>query len=358
MLPGEQWAAQLDRDGQVEFKRDWGVIILSVVFVSAILFFGVVTIRLGSTTVGALMLLWILLLLPIVVSRHGYRGPALRVDSFGLDLGLVPRAQVPWHEVRGVPITRAVGRWGTPAGSWVDIDVSERFAASFNRNRPLFFRITEAIGSGGKRVLFRIPTLADVTVAELHAWLEAERQRRNPSGDGLASGTDATPPSGPPFTLTRLREGYDIAQVDAFIADVVTRMAIEPPTVRVEEIRTARFKPVRLKQGYEMREVDAYLDHLEAERRKRSDDTLADHSMAHRPPAPPFTLTRLREGYDVEEVDAFIADVVARMATEPPTVGAEEIQTAWFKPVRLKQGYEMGEVDLYLDSLKAALKDR
>jgi DivIVA domain-containing protein len=98
------------------------------------------------------------------------------------------------------------------------------------------------------------------------------------------------------------------------------------------DVDNVRFTPVRLRTGYDMGDVDAYLDqvkaHLEA----------LDAAVAGTAQAPPalkpaaFTPVRLREGYDIGEVDAFLAQVDAEdarlrslarsglaPATSPPT---------------------------------------
>ncbi|ROR91283.1 DivIVA domain-containing protein [Nocardioides aurantiacus] len=71
----------------------------------------------------------------------------------------------------------------------------------------------------------------------------------------------------------------------------------------VDRIEAARFTPVRLRQGYDMSEVDALLDAVQqaatAGRRIRP---LIDGATLRR--------VRLREGYAIDEVDRFLADLV------------------------------------------------
>jgi DivIVA domain-containing protein len=70
------------------------------------------------------------------------------------------------------------------------------------------------------------------------------------------------PTAGPSTTggpsLRLRRDGYDIAEVDAFLATIDTRTAIE--------IRTVVFNSARRKQGYDQDDVDQLLDQLEAKR--------------------------------------------------------------------------------------------
>jgi DivIVA domain-containing protein len=73
----------------------------------------------------------------------------------------------------------------------------------------------------------------------------------------------------------------------------------------VEEITTARFTPVRIREGYDMSEVDALLDRLVA-------------ALGRGEPAGPLIESarlgrvRLREGYDIDEVDDFLARLSGR----------------------------------------------
>jgi DivIVA domain-containing protein len=74
------------------------------------------------------------------------------------------------------------------------------------------------------------------------------------------------------------------------------------------------FTPVRLREGYDMGEVDAHLDLA-----KQTLDAL-DAAVAHGGPvpgalpAPRFSPVRLREGYDRAEVDAFLAELATEEA--------------------------------------------
>lgn len=61
------------------------------------------------------------------------------------------------------------------------------------------------------------------------------------------------------FKLVRWREGYDVAEVDAFVAKVEAGGVASSA-----DVESVRFTPVRLRQGYEMGAVDAYLDGIAA----------------------------------------------------------------------------------------------
>lgn len=66
------------------------------------------------------------------------------------------------------------------------------------------------------------------------------------------------------FTRVRLREGYDLAEVDAFMERVHRALESGDGSVTAEDVRNVRFSPVRIRQGYDMGEVDAELDRIAA----------------------------------------------------------------------------------------------
>ena len=70
---------------------------------------------------------------------------------------------------------------------------------------------------------------------------------------------------GPLFTPVRLREGYNMEQVDDFVDRVmatVNGLPVDRP-VTPREIRKVKFTPVRLTEGYDVEEVDNFLDEAE-----------------------------------------------------------------------------------------------
>jgi DivIVA domain-containing protein len=70
----------------------------------------------------------------------------------------------------------------------------------------------------------------------------------------------------PLFTRVRWREGYDMAQVDAFLERLMATVEgryVERP-VTADDIRSVIFTPVRLTYGYSVEEVDAFLDTAES----------------------------------------------------------------------------------------------
>ena len=73
------------------------------------------------------------------------------------------------------------------------------------------------------------------------------------------------PSRSPGFSITRVRPGYDIKQVDAFLDAVRdTFSGVRQPPLTAGEIRTKMFTTTRLRPGYNEKEVDAFLEEAEA----------------------------------------------------------------------------------------------
>lgn len=100
----------------------------------------------------------------------------------------------------------------------------------------------------------RAEKIAKAVLALVRDVQGAQAPASNPAAKVLLGPTD-----GARFTLVRLREGYDIAEVDAFVAQIGTG------SVTSADARHVRFTPVRLRQGYDMGEVDGYVDGIAAE---------------------------------------------------------------------------------------------
>ena len=72
------------------------------------------------------------------------------------------------------------------------------------------------------------------------------------------------------FSTTRLRPGYDMGQVDAFLEAVRdTFLGVRHPPLTADEVRAKQFAVTRLRPGYDEQEVDAFLEDVEARLRVR-----------------------------------------------------------------------------------------
>ncbi len=69
----------------------------------------------------------------------------------------------------------------------------------------------------------------------------------------------------PRFALVKLREGYDMEEVDDFVDRVLATVngtPIDRP-VTAREISTKQFSTVRIREGYDVMEVDLFLEEAE-----------------------------------------------------------------------------------------------
>ncbi len=67
------------------------------------------------------------------------------------------------------------------------------------------------------------------------------------------------------ISTTRLRPGYDIEEVDAFLGAIRdTFLGIREPSLTPDEIRAKQFSTTRLRSGYNEEEVDALFDEAES----------------------------------------------------------------------------------------------
>jgi DivIVA domain-containing protein len=72
------------------------------------------------------------------------------------------------------------------------------------------------------------------------------------------------------FSTTRLRPGYEIEQVDAFLEAIRdTFLGVEEPPLTADEVRDKQFTTTSLRKGYDEEEVDAFLEEVEARLRIR-----------------------------------------------------------------------------------------
>jgi DivIVA domain-containing protein len=73
----------------------------------------------------------------------------------------------------------------------------------------------------------------------------------------------------PTFPMVRLRESYEVEQVDLAVEMVLENLALPQPRIDRGDIEGLRFTPVR-RGGYDMTAVDDWLDDVVAELDRRT----------------------------------------------------------------------------------------
>ncbi len=94
-------------------------------------------------------------------------------------------------------------------------------------------------------------------VASKRRWRANPEPAPSPEAGGIVLGEWAASRE---FSTTRLRPGYNIEEVDAFLEAIrQTFLGIREPSLPVDEIRKKKFSTTRLR-GYDEEEVDAFLN--------------------------------------------------------------------------------------------------
>jgi len=175
------------------------------------------------------------------------------------------------------------------------------------------------------------------------------------------------------FTRTRLREGYSIADVDAFLEHARESLAgdrADPLTPA--QVREQRFRTVRLRAGYDEDEVDRALDEIEARLVARESSAAFGGEVparvdrfavaraeaevkapAARPAGERFDL--VRRGYGRDEVD-LVVDRVDQALRGRVRLAAEDVLAARF--VIARRGYDRDRVDAWCTAATDALVRR
>ena len=181
------------------------------------------------------------------------------------------------------------------------------------------------------------------------------------------------------FSPVKFREGYDMHDVDAFLARVQAAMTAADEgragatDLRPEDVVNARFAPTKFREGYHQDEVDDFLDLVTAALRgheaavpvapvpslAKGGPVLTSSSILDKR----FTATRFRAGYSQAGVDGFLvaaraalADYERGAAEATPPLSAEDVVNVRFKPTAFRAGYDQDEVDTYLDEIVVAIR--
>ncbi|MBS2936558.1 DivIVA domain-containing protein [Nocardioides sp. J2M5] len=102
--------------------------------------------------------------------------------------------------------------------------------------------------------------------------------------------------SRPTFPVARLRQAYDVEQVDLAVDHILENLALPRPRIDAGDITAMRFTPGR--GGYDMAAVDDWLDEVVAELRARGAGGApgpAEQPAAPQPAYAPTTSTAITE---------------------------------------------------------------
>jgi DivIVA domain-containing protein len=177
------------------------------------------------------------------------------------------------------------------------------------------------------------------------------------------------------FPGVRMREGYDLAEVDAFVDHIRASLGT---TLTADEVRHIQFTTVRLRFGYVMQAVDEYLDEVLAqvnagpapapaaaaatpagavdavaaeqsttEWRESLDERYALLKVADRPRGQRFERSGLAKGYEADQVDAFVDHVRGTLTS---SLTRAEVANVRFTAAR--GGYRDHEVDAWLAAVQ------
>jgi DivIVA domain-containing protein len=150
--------------------------------------------------------------------------------------------------------------------------------------------------------------------------------------------------------VTGLAKGYDIGQVDAFLARALSG------AVSSTEIRAIGFDLVR--HGYEVKTVDEMLDRVEDETGRRERDheqtRLGSRTLRarlDRPHGDRFPrAAALTAAYDIQAVDE-LCDQLAEYFDGQLAMSPDQVRTISFRGRRGSRGYAEASVDRYLDQV-------
>ncbi|ABY22283.1 hypothetical protein RSal33209_0534 [Renibacterium salmoninarum ATCC 33209] len=198
---------------------------------------------------------------------------------------------------------------------------------------------------------------------------QSRAERRNERGTtGVTETAQHRPQSAPFARVDRKAYGYNVKQVDQFLARaraIYTAQDSAEKALTSNEVREMTFDAVR--GGYEAQAVDAALDRLEDVFAQRERDALISgkgedawlaqigrlssvlRNRLHRAPGERFRRPRRNvRSYDVGDVDALFAELLEYFERDKP-LSVDVVRRAVFGSAQGKDGYEEQQVDVFLD---------
>ena len=193
----------------------------------------------------------------------------VRFDSDGLTIRyFFWNRRLGWHEVSRFADGRSAGL-GEGAGQVWALDVVLRdgrvvtVKATARESRSAAPKVLTAVLQAAEYYGIRAPLTGIASKRRSRA--SAEENPSEPTPGPVAGGIILSEwAASMDFSTTRLRPGYEIEEVDAFLEAIrQTFLGIREPSLTTDEIRNKRFSTTRLRPGYDEEEVDAFLDAVE-----------------------------------------------------------------------------------------------
>ena len=189
------------------------------------------------------------------------------------------------------------------------------------------------------------------------------------------------------FAVTKFREGYEQASVDAFLTEARDALTVweqgtagAAPALTGDAVVDRRFPPTKFGNGYDQDQVDDFLDRIVVALRAHEAGAAARPAAAPTPlplakaaqgsvlrssaiPDKRFTVTRFREGYSQAGVDGFLEAARTALAEyersgvpAAPPLSGNDVVNVRFRPTKFRAGYSQDEVDNYLDEITVAIR--
>ncbi|WP_299038640.1 DivIVA domain-containing protein [uncultured Pseudokineococcus sp.] len=168
---------------------------------------------------------------------------------------------------------------------------------------------------------------------------------------------------GTELPVRRFGEGYDVAEVDAFLQRAAGALDGTGPGLTSDDVHAVTFTQVPWRAGYDVGAVDDLLDRL-ADALRRTPRvgrhaaapvlTAADLRAVHLPGA-----ALLAPGYVREDVDALLrraASALAHRGAGGPGLSVDDVRAARFGSTR-RGGYDVAAVDELVERVAHALAD-
>jgi DivIVA domain-containing protein len=197
-----------------------------------------------------------------------YRGwrTGVRFDGHGLTIRyFFWTRRLGWHEVSRFA-DGCTGGLGEGAGQVWAVDVVLRdgrvvtLKATARDDRSAAPKVLTAVSQAAEHYGIQAPLTGVALKRRSRA--SVKEPVPGPEADGITLSDWAASEE---FSTTRLRPGYDIEEVGAFVEAIrQTFLGIREPPLTADEVRDRQFSTIRLRPGYDEEEVDAFLDLVES----------------------------------------------------------------------------------------------